>query len=156
MKALKSKTLGISLGILLLAIQGCKPFEALTVKEPQNVKIQSATITNMSLVVQLPIHNPNLYPIKVKSLQAKAYINNNAVGKITNHETIKIPGKSDKVHTLKLDVDYSDIFDGGFSLSKILRKRNLELKIDGTLKVQSFLLKKKINFQERKSLDLDK
>ena len=133
----------------------CKPFQTIIIQEPQEVRIQSATITKMNLTVQLPIHNPNFYPIRVKKLQAVAYINQNAVGDITNTETLKIPGNSDKVQSLQLEVDYSDIFDSGFSLRKILRNKNLQLKLDGEITVKSFLMKKKIQFEKHKSIDFN-
>src|SRR6056297_227563 len=142
MKLLKMTYLAVFLGTFILFNTGCKPFESLTVQEPETVEIESATISNMSLIIQLPIHNPNFYPIKVKKLVGTLYINKNAVGKIANKETFKIPANSDKLHKLEVDVDYSDIFDSGFSLNRILRNKNLQLKLDGKLTVRSFLMKK--------------
>jgi LEA14-like dessication related protein len=153
MKIFNNKYLPLFLGIMLIFIWGCKPYQSLTIEEPQTVKIKSATFNNMSLDISLPIHNPNFYPIKAKKLHAKVYINENAVGTITNTETIKIPANSNKVHNLEIDIDYSDIFDSGFSLRKILKEKNLVLNLRGTLTVKSFLMKRKIEFDKSKSID---
>jgi LEA14-like dessication related protein len=155
MNLLKIKLFLFGITIICL-FSGCKSYEQVTVKEPEQVAIQSATLNNMNLLVKMPIHNPNFYPIKVKRLQANVYINQNAVGKIKNNETIKIPANSDKVHEVEININYSEIFDSGFSLMAILRANQFKLQLDGSLTIKSFLVKKEVQFKKSKAIEMNK
>ena len=140
---------------LFITLSGCKSYQSIIVEEPQNVKINSANLNNMNLTLQLPIKNPNFYPIKVKRIYADVYLNQNAVGKITNKEKLKIPGNSDEIHDLELNINYSDIFDSGFSLMRLLRSKKLQIKLEGYVEVRSFLIKKEVKFNESKAIEMN-
>ncbi len=154
MKIIKVKYALLFTAVILL-ISSCKPYESIKVEQPEKITVNSANLSQLNLTVRLPINNPNFYPVKVTKIYATAYINQNAVGKVTNKQTIEIPANSDKTHNLELDIDYSDIFDSGFSLSKILQAKSLKLNLKGKITVKSFLMKKEVNFNRSKDIDIN-
>jgi LEA14-like dessication related protein len=154
MKIIQPKYIPLVIAAILF-ISSCKPYESITVEKPEKITVNSANLSEMNLTVRLPISNPNFYPVKVKKIYATAYINQNAVGKVTSSETIEIPANSDRTHNLELDVDYSDVFDSGFSLTKILQAKSLKLNLKGNLVVKSFLMKKEVNFNRSKAIDIN-
>lgn len=144
----------VLLGVLL-ATGACSSLQPVEVGEPSNLEVSSLSGSKVNLKLSLSIKNPNIYRIKVTSIRADAYINDTKAGEITNKENISLPARSDQVHRLKLDVNFSDLVGSGISVMEILRKGKLDMKIKGSLTTRSFLYKKEIPFSRQKSLNLN-
>jgi len=151
---IKGTRWGILLGILLLT-GACASFQPVEVGEPSNLEVSSLSGSKVHLKISLPIKNPNIYRIKVTRIRADAFINESKAGEITSTEKISLPARSDELHRLKLDVNFSDLLDSGISVIEIMRKGKLDMKIQGSLTTRSFLYKKEIPFTRQKSLTLN-
>ncbi|MFO8236434.1 MAG: LEA type 2 family protein [Bacteroidales bacterium] len=141
--------------VSLLNLLGCKPYESITVKEPEKIEIQSASLSDMDVKIVLPIHNPNIYPVKLKKIDATGYINNKKIGNIINNETLSIPANSDKSHDLEININYADLVNKNLPVMQLLREKAVTLEIKGTLYVKSFLTKKQIDFHKSQNINLN-
>ncbi len=144
----------ISLTLLILGFASCSSFKPIEVGNPTNFKVHSVDASNIKASIYLPIKNPNFLSIKIQEIDARAYINDKKTGKVTNSETLKIPGNSDKTQELKFNIDFSDIVSGGLSFVKILKEGKVDLKLEGTITAKSLFSEKKIEFTKERSIKL--
>ncbi|MFP3859949.1 MAG: LEA type 2 family protein [Bacteroidales bacterium] len=154
MKKIHASFIAITL-ISVLSLSGCKPYKTITVEEPEKVEIQSASLREMNLKIVLPVHNPNFYSVKLKKIDAIGYINDNEIGNIINNETLTIPANSDKSHELEININYSDLVNKNFPIMKLLKEKEVNFKIKGTLHVKSLFKKRKIDFYKSKMINMD-
>lgn len=140
----------------MMIILGCKQYKPLEVGDPENLKLKALSGNSLEVTIHLPIRNPNLYSIKVTKLEGSAYINDQKAGKIHSSEKIKLPARSDKIHEVPLEIDYSDLLSSGISLMKVLQTRQVDLTLKGTLTAQSFLYKKDFHFNRKKTVRLER
>lgn len=141
--------------ISILSLSGCKPYETVTVEEPEKVEIQSASLREMNLKIVLPVHNPNFYSVKLKKLDAKGYIDNKEIGNIVNNEKLTIPANSNKSHELEININYADLINKNFPVMQLLKEKEVNFEIKGTLHIKSFFSKRKINFSKKKTINVD-
>lgn len=139
---------------MILGFVSCSSFKPIEVGNPTDFKVHAVEANNIKASIYLPIKNPNLLSVKIKEIDARAYINDKKTGKVTNAETIKIPGNSDKTQELKFKVDFSDIVSGGLSFLKILREGEVDLKLEGTITARSFFTERKIEFTKERNVKL--
>ncbi len=140
--------------VAFLGVAGCKSYKPLEIGAPSDLKVNSLSERSVDLSLNLPISNPNIYRIKVTRVEGTAFINDKKAGKIRSTENIKLPANSDKTHKVLLKVDYSDLLSSGMSVMSILNKGEVTLSIEGSLTAKSFLYKKEISFNRKRTLDL--
>jgi len=146
----------IILIITLMGLAGCKTYKPLEVGAPTNLKVNALSESSVDLTLDLPIRNPNIYRLKVTRIEGMAFINDNRAGEIESTENIKIPANSDKTHQVLLKVDYSDLLSSGMSVMNILNKGEVTLTLKGDLTAKSFLYKKELSFNRKRTLDLSR
>jgi len=139
-----------------MTVLGCKQYKPLEVGDPENLKLKGLSGNALEVTIHLPIRNPNLYSIKVTKLSGTAFINDQKAGRIRSSEKIKLPARSDKIHEVPLEIDYSDLLSSGISLMKVLKTRQVDLTLKGTLTAQSFLYKKDFHFNRKKTVRLER
>ena len=153
-KIMKQITILI-LGMMIL-MNGCRSFEPVEVGRPSDLKVASLSGSKVNLDISVPIKNPNIYKITVTQIQADAYINDTKAGKITSNDKIRLEARSDKVHDLKLGIDFSDLLGSDLNVLDIMRENRVNLSIDGTLTTRSFLYSKEVPFKQSKTLKLNR
>jgi LEA14-like dessication related protein len=139
------------LGLIIL-LGGCRSFQPVEVGRPGDLKVASLSGSKVNLEISVPIKNPNIYKITVTRIQADAYINNTKAGKITSNDKIRLEARSDKVHNLKLGIDFSNLLGSDLNVLDIMRENRVDLSIDGTLTTRSFLYSKEVPFKQERSL----
>lgn len=142
--------------LALLGLAGCKSYKPLEVGKPKNLKVNALSESSVNLSLELPIRNPNVYRIKVTRVEGSAFINEKKAGEIKSREKLKLPANSDKIHKVSLIVDYSDLFSSGMSFMNILKEGEVTLAIKGTLTAKSFLYKKELEFNRKRTLGINR
>jgi LEA14-like dessication related protein len=147
--------IAISFVAILTGLSSCESFKPVEVGNPTNFKVHSVETDKITASIFLPIKNPNLLSIKIKEINAIAFINDKKTGKVTNSEVLKIPGNSDKTQQLKFEINFSDIASSGLSVFSILKEGKVDLKLKGTITAKSLFTKRKINFTKERTIRLN-
>ena len=151
----KIKTLTfVSLIALFLGLASCSSFKPIEIGNPKDFQIHSIQANKIKATIFLPVKNPNLLGVKVKEVDATVFINNEKTGNVTNSENLKIPAKSDKIQELKFEIDLSDIVSGGLSIFKIIKEREVSLRMEGTITAKTLFTKRKIQFNKERTIRL--
>lgn len=137
---------------LSIVLTGCEMYKPIYVGTPETLESKSVNKTEFEISFDIPIHNPNFYSVKVTDINAKAYVDNKVVGKIVNHEKLKISSKSKKNHHLTFIVDVTDIFPSVSSILKIISQGEVEVSIKGEMKARSLWVNKIIDFEKSKKI----
>jgi LEA14-like dessication related protein len=140
----------------LLLVGGCKDYVPLEVGKIKDLKLNTISTSQLDLTLRLPIRNPNLYSIKVTKIEGSAFLSDKKAGTIQSTEKIKIPGNSDKIHEVPLSVDYSELISAGMDFMKILKEGKVDVRIKGNLTATSFLYKKEVQFNQQRTLNLQR
>ena len=141
---------------MMILLSSCRSFKPVEVGRPSDLRVASLSGSKVNLDISVPIKNPNIYKITVSQIQADAYINNTKAGKITSNEKIRLEARSNKVHDLKLGIDFSDLLGSDLNVLDILRENRVNLSIEGTLTTRSFLYSKEVPFTQSKALKLSR
>ena len=144
----------VSLIALLLGFASCSSFKPIEVGNPKDIQVHSIQANKIKASLFLPIKNPNLFSVRVKEIDATVFINNKKTGNVINSETLKIPANSDKTQELKFEIDFSNIVSGGLSIFKILKEREVDLRLEGTINAKTLFSKKEIDFVKERTIRL--
>lgn len=117
---------------LILESASCTKVKELEYKGIDKVSVQSASLSNMSLKVNLKYYNPNSFGIDVKQTQLSLYLNNHFIGLADQPEKTQIPKKSDFLFPVIVHFDPFKAL--GTAFSSIFSKKN-QLTIQGSAKL---------------------
>lgn len=144
----------VSLIALLLGFVSCSTFRPIEVGNPKDIQVHSIQTDKIKASLFLPVKNPNLFGVRVKEIDATVFINDKKTGNVVNSETLKIPANSDKTQELKFEIDFSDIISGGMSIFKILREREVDLRLEGTITAKTLFSKREMDFIKERTIRL--
>lgn len=151
----KTKTLTlISFIALLIGFTSCSSYKPIEVGNPKDVQVHSIQTNKIKATLFLPIKNPNLFSVKVKEIDATVFINDQKTGNLINSETLKIPAHSNKTQEIKFEIDFSDIVSGGLSIFKILKEREIDMRLEGTITAKTLFSKKEMDFVKERTIRL--
>lgn len=152
-KHIKTLTI-VSLIAFILGFASCSSFKPIEGGNPKDIQVHSIQTNKIKASLFLPIKNPNLFGVKVKKIDATVFINDEKTGHVISSETLKIPAKSDKTQELKFEIDFSDIASGGLSIFKILREREVDMRLEGTITAKSMFSKREMDFIKERTIRL--
>jgi LEA14-like dessication related protein len=151
MKKIKN-TLKIVLVIILL--NGCNAYKSINITGVDQVEFKGMIDNKISLLLKVPIENPNWYRIRIKSMDFNVTINGAYLGKMRNAEQIIIPGKSDTLQTFPVDIYVKNLFGAMSTLNKMRKSKSVEMQIEGDMKVRALLTGKTIKVSEKQRVSL--
>jgi len=98
--------------------------------------------------VDIKVFNPNGYRVSIVSIDADLYVNNKDVGDARLRKKVILGKKSNEIHTIKIEGDYTDM-KGGLLQTLIggLFSQSMNIKVDGTMKGKGLLIGKSFYFQ---------
>lgn len=136
------------IGLLIILMSSCSVYKDIEVNEVRDVRIISMSDKGVEAEVDISIYNPNNYRVSIVSIDADLYVNDKDVGDAKLRRRVTLGKKSNEVHTIKLEGDYSEMSGGILeTLIGSLFAKTVNLKVDGTLKGKALLVGKSFYFQ---------
>ena len=136
------------IAFLALTCSSCNIYKDIEVREVRDIRITKMSDKGIEAEVDIKVFNPNSYKVSIVSIDADLYVNDKDMGDAKLRRRVTIGKKSNEVHTVKIEGDYSDL-SGGFLQTLIggLFSQTMNLKIDGTMKGKALLIGKSFYFQ---------
>jgi len=139
-------TLIIAIAISFLA--SCNIYKDIEAQEVRAVRITEISDKGIEAEVDIKIFNPNKYKVSLVSVDADLYVNDKDVGDAKLKRRVVLGKKSNEVHTISLEGDYSEMSGGILeTLLGTLFARSINLRVDGTMKGKALLIGKNFYFQ---------
>ncbi len=138
--------LTIVLAISLLS--SCTIYKDVEVKEVRDVRVTKLGQEGVEAEIDVKLYNPNGYKVKVVSVNADLYVNDKDVGDAKLRQRVVLGKKSNEIHTIKLEGDYSELNGGILELLLGgLFSNSLNFKVDGTMKGKALMVGKSFYFK---------
>jgi LEA14-like dessication related protein len=152
--------------ITLVALLSIFLFTAIScgdIKEVEFGKIESARLLNTNIKeleaeLSVRIKNANSFGFTVTKSDLNLSVNGKSLGKVKLKDNVHVKGNSDEPHTFTIKSDLSESGLGGLpALMSIIQSRSPRVKLEGYLKVRTFLFfSKKIPVDIEQSIPLGK
>lgn len=135
---------------IVLFFSSCSFFKDIKIKELTDV---SPRFENKEILLdaKLQVQNDNFYAVKLKHSDLKISIDDKVIGDVTLAEKVVFKRKSDIVYPLLLKVELAD--GAMFTLLRNAFKKEVTLKIQGTVKGSALGVPKTILVEEVKTID---
>ena len=140
--------------IIIIAISSCNVYKSINIGDIDNVSFKGMVENKISLKLQVPVSNPNSFKIKIKSMDLDLTLNGNYLGKMKNAKEIIIPPKSDQVQDLDVDIYVKNALSSMATLYRLRKANNVEMQIDGTIKIKALLKTKSIKVSEKQIVSI--
>lgn len=147
---MKTSFIRLSFISLLLFLTSCSLFQDVKIKGVSDV---SPRLENKDIYLEakLQVENANFFAIKVKQSDLKISIDEKELGALLLEEKILFKRKSDAIYPLKLKVKLAD--GAMFLMLRNAFKKEITLKIKGTVKGSALGIPKTIQVDEVKTID---
>ena len=140
--------------VLLFLVSSCELYEDIDLVNMGQVKLDQLDGNNVTVNMDVELDNPNFYSIKVKPSFLDVYIEDELVGKAHLLEKLKIKRKSVGVYNVKVEL----LGEKGI-VAKALKyslRKELKIRLVGKVKASVFLISKKLEVDETKTIDATK
>jgi LEA14-like dessication related protein len=153
MKNLKLKGALIILSLSLL-LSACSVYKSVDIGGVDKVDFKGMVDNKISLQLKVPIKNPNAYKLKITDMDLDVTINGKYLGKMKTSSDIIIPKKSDEVQIFPVDVHVKNMLGTMSMFYKLRKMKNVEMQIEGTMKVKALMRSKTIDISEKQTISL--
>ncbi len=143
----------IYLIFLTLIFNSCAMYKIVDIGSVSDVDFKGIKNNIISLDISLPIKNPNLYSIKIKSVNLDLYVNDKLFGKIKNNNNIKFAAKSNNTYSLPVDVEMKSVLSGALQMINLSNSKNIKVRIKGNVKARGLIFVKKIEVDENSIIE---
>ena len=117
----------------------------------RGVILSPRSFTEMNLLIDLEIQNPNRFDLTLKSFECTIYLKNEEIGKGRLENELLIPSSSTTQIQVPIDAKFKDL---GGSLKAILTGGDLPYKIEGKADVRTALGSLKFPFSKEGPINL--
>lgn len=135
----------------LFVLSSCEWYQDVDIVEVGKVKLDGINGNNASINLDVELNNPNWYGIKVKPSFLSVYVEDEYVGKA--HLLEKVKFKRKKVATYNLKVDLLGEKGVLKKAMKYALKKELKIRLEGKVKAGVFIISKKFEVDETKTID---
>lgn len=143
-----------SLVLIVIVLSSCKVYKTVDIGDVNNVDFKGLVDNRVRLDMKIPISNPNVYKIKIKSMDLDLKINGNYIGKMTIVDEIVIPPKSEDIQDFPVEIIVKNPFASMAVMYKIRSAKSFEMEINGTIKVKALINTKTIEVSEKQRVSL--
>lgn len=148
---MKPKAVFMSCALFLgLMLNSCE-FEEPDFTDFSNFKFDELNGRSVNFSFDMTVENPNTLGFKIKSGKLDLTANGKALGVIRLNEKIKIKRKSENKYTVPLTLDLST--GGLFNLAQVALSKDVEIKLDGTVRGKVLGVGKSIPVHESRKID---
>jgi LEA14-like dessication related protein len=137
-----------------LILTSCGDFEDIQIGEPQEFVVQGFEDNLLKISVALPVENPTLNRIKIQEIDAQVFLNNQYIGKLIVDEQVVIKPKSSNLYQLPVKVRIANILNTAFIMMSMRKGQQIEIRIEGVVKVRTLLLTKTIEINESNNITM--
>lgn len=110
----------------------------------QDVKMDKLDAKGVQMTAGLKVKNENLLGFGIYGSKLDVKMNGVSLGTVKLDKKIKVRGKSDTVHPVKMSASFQDLFSSLPALMQMAQKQSGNVEINGYIKVGIFLFRKKI------------
>tara|TARA_B110000438_G_C15217515_1_gene395816 strand:- start:14 stop:475 length:462 start_codon:yes stop_codon:yes gene_type:complete len=135
---------------IFLLLNACSSFKEVEFKGVENVSFGQKEDSEIPLIFDVRINNPNQFNILLKKGVVDVFLNNQFLGKSTLSHKITIEKNKETVYPIVINTSFSNLSKAALSSLGVLLGKKLILKIDGKIVVKALIIRKKIdvNFTE--------
>ncbi len=141
----------ISLGILCLMLSSCAGWMT---QEPsvqlRRVSLHPRSLTEIHLVLELDVQNPNRFDLTIRSFQYKLFLNNREIGSGHLEKEVRIP--ADAAVRVQAPV-VAGFKNWNESLRTVIADRDIPYRIEGEAKVKTLFGSKNYPFSKGGRID---
>ena len=136
------------IAFIALSFSSCNVYQDIEIQEVSDIRITKMSDKGIEAEVDIKVFNPNGYRVSIVSIDADLYVNNKDVGDARLRKKVILGKKSNEIHTIKIEGDYTDM-KGGLLQTLIggLFSQSMNIKVDGTMKGKGLLIGKSFYFQ---------
>ncbi len=143
----------VLLFLLIFSFSACK-IQAPIIGEPTSYELEKLDLKEIKLKIWLPIENPNNIKFNISDVDMDIYVNGLKLGKVTKLEKVHIPKRSKDIYAIKLNVAMKDLGISAISAMRELKRRKVNIKLDGSVTVSKFVIVKKIEIEAEESVKI--
>lgn len=131
--------------LILLVLTSCK-IQEVQIGKVQNFRFKKIENNEMTVMVDIPVENPNSFGFTLKKIEANLWLNDKEVGKVVQNNKYKIKPKSNQTYTVDLHLKLDKSLQSIPSFIESIMKRKTGVRVEGFVKIQKGLIAKKIKF----------
>ena len=133
---------------IALSFSSCNVYKDIEIQEVSDIRITKMSNKGIEAEVDIKVFNPNNFKVSIVDVDADIYVNDKDVGDAKLRKKVILGKKSNEVHTIKIEGDYTDM-KGGLLQTLIggLFSQSMNIKVDGTMKGKALLIEKSFYFQ---------
>lgn len=133
---------------IAIVLTSCGRYKDITVGDFEDYKIKGFDANALVVELKVPVKNPSIHKITIYDLDARVFVNDKYIGKVTTDQKVVLRSRSEEVHDLELKVRMANFLGTAASLMNIKRGEKVKLRLEGTFKAKSVFLKKEIEVDE--------
>ncbi|MBO7651258.1 MAG: LEA type 2 family protein [Bacteroidales bacterium] len=141
----------IAFSIAVLGMNSCA-IQELSVGTPRDIKLNSLSLSGISISGKIPIDNPNNFGFNVKGVKLDVSVNDINIGCLNKKERIHIKPRSNNAYQINYDTSFKDIVKDPIALTNAFTRGSATLKLSGYVKVSKFIVSKKIKVEHKENL----
>lgn len=139
----------------LFVLSGCE-FKDITLKEVKSVEIESFNAGHIKGTVQLVIHNPNWFPVTVKSADLEIVSEALKLGEARLDEAFRINANASETYPIKLSGDIGNALSGGIvGLLGMITGKDPQVTLKGELKASGFFVNRTVPIEVKTTLPVN-
>ncbi len=144
------------IALLSLIFSSCNIYQDIEVQEVRDIRITKMSDKGIEAEVDIKVFNPNNFKVSIVAVDADIYVNDKDVGDAKLRRKVILGKKSNEVHTIKIEGDYTDM-SGGILQTLIggLFSQSMNFKVDGTMKGKALLIGKSFYFQVDQDVEMN-
>lgn len=146
---------GLLFVIILSLLQLSCNSDDIEIGDIKNVKLEGIKSDHISLNITVPISNPNNFKILIRKYNLIVKINNQEFKLVETKKNIKIPKKFNGTISFPIKLKSNKVFSIKTiaNLYKLFSSKKAEIKVIGTIKVRVLMIPKKININEKSTVN---
>jgi len=141
----------LALSMIIIGMNSCS-IQEVSVGTPKDIKLNSLSLSGISISGKIPIENPNTFGFNVKGVKLNVTVNDIPIGCLNKKEKIHIKPKSNDAYQINYDASFKDIVKDPITLTNAFTKGSVNLKLSGYVKVSKFIVSKKIKVDHQENL----
>ena len=141
----------LTLSIIIVGMSSCS-IQEVSVGTPKDIKVNSLSLSGISIGGKIPINNPNSFGFNIKNVKLDVSVNDIPIGCLNKKEKIHINPKSNNAYQINYDASFKDMVKDPITLTNALTRGGATIKLSGFVKVSKFIVSKKIKVEHTENL----
>ena len=138
--------------VVYFLVLSCGRFSDITIGDISGVNVKGFEENALIVELNVPIDNPTMHKIRISKFDAKIYMNNQYLGKVSNKSPLVLNARTNHVYNILLEIRLANIFGTAMNIMSIGKGQKVKFRIDGTLSARTLLLFKKIEISESREV----